>query len=131
MVVSRPSSKLKLNLAPVLVWQTSGFRFDFGPGTSGKSIHELRPKFVFATVTDTSRKNSYFVATKNRNNFSGRILNGLARQVASTRRRPLVRPRTKWRDYISGLFWSRLGVKSEKLSKVAENPEMFWSLQSC
>jgi len=34
-------------------------------------------------------------------------------------RRPRVRTRTKWRDYISHLGWERLGIPQEELESVA------------
>ena len=36
-------------------------------------------------------------------------------------RRPRGRPRTRWRDYIEDLSWSRFGILAEHLSFVAEN----------
>ena len=52
----------------------------------------------------------------------------LARQVllaVSEGKRPRGRPSTTWRDYISDLTWSRLGVEPAELSHVPENHEVF------
>ena len=43
-------------------------------------------------------------------------------------RRPVGRPRTRWRDYIKDLSWSRLGIPAEHLSFVAEDRDA-WRLQ--
>ena len=43
-------------------------------------------------------------------------------------RRPRGRPRTRWRDYIKDLSWSRLGILAEHLSFVAEDRDA-WRLQ--
>jgi len=37
----------------------------------------------------------------------------------------LIRPRTKWRDYISDLSWSRLGVEPAELSEIGVDREVF------
>ena len=42
-----------------------------------------------------------------------------------TGKRPRIRPRTRWFDYISDLAWSRLGVVPAELSVIAENREVF------
>jgi len=34
-------------------------------------------------------------------------------------------PRTRWRDYISDLAWSRVGVEPAELSEIAVDPEVF------
>ena len=36
-----------------------------------------------------------------------------------TGRRPLGRPRTSWREYVSWLAWEHLGIPLEELDKVA------------
>ena len=36
-------------------------------------------------------------------------------------RRPRGRPRTRWRDYVKDLSWSRLGIPAEHLSFVAKD----------
>ena len=36
-------------------------------------------------------------------------------------RRPRGRPRTRWRDYVENLSWSRLSIPAEHLSFVAED----------
>ena len=46
-------------------------------------------------------------------------------QSAPTGKRPWVRPRTKWRDYISDLAWSRLGVEPAELSEIVVDREVF------
>ena len=43
-------------------------------------------------------------------------------------RRPRGRPRTRWRDYVEDLSWSRLGIPAEHLSFVAEDRDA-WRLQ--
>ena len=43
-------------------------------------------------------------------------------------RRPRGRPRTRWRDYVEDLWWSRLGIPPEHLSFVAEDRDA-WRLQ--
>ena len=43
-------------------------------------------------------------------------------------RRPRGRPRTRWRDYVEDLSWSRLGIPAEHLSFVAEDRGA-WRLQ--
>ena len=43
-------------------------------------------------------------------------------------RRPRGRPRTRWRDYVEDLSWSRLGILAEHLSFVAEDRDA-WRLQ--
>ena len=35
------------------------------------------------------------------------------------------RPKTRWRDYITDLAWSRLGVEPAELSEIAGNHEVF------
>ena len=44
-------------------------------------------------------------------------------------RRPRGRPRTRWRDYVEDLSWSRLGIPAELLSFVAEDRDA-WRLNS-
>jgi len=39
--------------------------------------------------------------------------------ATATGKRPRVRPRTKWRDYISNLAWSRLDVERKERSEIA------------
>jgi len=39
--------------------------------------------------------------------------------VTPTGKRPIVRPRTRWSDYISDRAWSRLDAEPAKLSKIA------------
>jgi len=46
-------------------------------------------------------------------------------QPTPTGKRPKVRPRTRWRDYISGLAWYRLGVERAELSEIAVDREVF------
>ena len=46
-------------------------------------------------------------------------------QSAPTGKRPWVRPRTKWHDYISDLAWSRLGVEPAELSEIVVDREVF------
>ena len=41
--------------------------------------------------------------------------------ATSIGRRPRGRPRTRWRDYVEDLSWSRLGISAEHLSFVAED----------
>ena len=43
-------------------------------------------------------------------------------------RRPRGRPKTRWRDYVEGFSWSRLGIPAEHLSFVAEDRDA-WSIQ--
>ena len=43
-------------------------------------------------------------------------------------RRPRGRPRTRWRDYVEDLSWSRLGIPAEHLSFVAEDRDA-WRIQ--
>ena len=43
-------------------------------------------------------------------------------------RRPRDRPRTRWRDYVEDLSWSRLRIPAEHLSFVAEDRDA-WGLQ--
>ena len=43
-------------------------------------------------------------------------------------RRPRGRPRTRWRDCVEDLSWSRLGIPAEHLSYVAEDRDA-WRLQ--
>jgi len=38
---------------------------------------------------------------------------------------PSVRPRTRWRDYISDLAWSRVGVEPTKLSEIVVDRKVF------
>jgi len=45
-----------------------------------------------------------------------------------TGRRPRGRPRTRWRDYVSGLAWERLGVPPEELEEVAGDRDVWVSL---
>jgi len=45
-----------------------------------------------------------------------------------TGRRPRVRPRTRWRDYVSRLVWDRLGVPPEELEEVAVDRDVWVSL---
>ena len=45
-----------------------------------------------------------------------------------TGKRPKVRPRTRWRDYISNLAWSRLGVETAELSEISVDRELFPAL---
>jgi len=47
---------------------------------------------------------------------------------APTGKQPKVCPRTKWRDYISDLAWSRLGVEPAELSEIAVDRDVFWAL---
>ena len=52
----------------------------------------------------------------------------LARQVllaTPAGKRPRGRPRTRWRDYISDLAWSSLGVEPAELSEIAVDREVF------
>jgi len=46
-------------------------------------------------------------------------------QSIPTGKRPKVCPRTRWRDYISDLAWSRLGVEPAELSEIAVDREVF------
>ena len=43
-------------------------------------------------------------------------------------RRPRGRPRTRWRDYVEDLSWSRLGIPAEHLSFAAEDQDA-WRIQ--
>ena len=43
-------------------------------------------------------------------------------------RRPRGRPRTRWRDYVEDLSWSRLDIPAEHLSNVAEDRDA-WRIQ--
>ena len=43
-------------------------------------------------------------------------------------RRPRVRPRTRWRDYVEDLSWSRIGIPAEHLSFVSEDQDA-WRIQ--
>ena len=43
-------------------------------------------------------------------------------------RRPRGRPRTRWRDYVCGLAWERLGVPPEELEEVSGEREVWASL---
>ena len=43
----------------------------------------------------------------------------------TTGKRPRCRPRTRWRDCISDLAWSRLGVEPVELSEIAVDCEVF------
>ena len=45
-----------------------------------------------------------------------------------TERRPQVRPKTRWKDYISRLVWEHLGVLSEELEEAAGEREVWASL---
>ena len=45
-----------------------------------------------------------------------------------TGRRPRGRPRTRWRDYVSGLAWERLGAPPEELEEVAGDRDVWVSL---
>ncbi|TWW68536.1 hypothetical protein D4764_19G0003340 [Takifugu flavidus] len=45
-----------------------------------------------------------------------------------TGRRPRVRPRTRWRDYISRLAWEQLGVPPEELKEVVGERAVWASL---
>uniref|UniRef100_A0A673CRG3 Reverse transcriptase domain-containing protein n=1 Tax=Sphaeramia orbicularis TaxID=375764 RepID=A0A673CRG3_9TELE len=49
-------------------------------------------------------------------------------QTCPAGRRPLGRPRTCWRDYISRLAWERLGVPPEELEEVSGEREVWASL---
>jgi len=42
---------------------------------------------------------------------------------------PKVWPKTEWRNYISDLAWSHLGVELAELSDIAVDCEVFWVLQ--
>ena len=44
-----------------------------------------------------------------------------------TGKRPPVRPRTYWRNYVSWLVWERLGTPPKELDKVAGEREV-WAL---
>jgi len=46
-------------------------------------------------------------------------------QPTPTVKRPGVRPRTRWCDYISYIAWSRLGVEPAELSEIAVDREVF------
>ena len=45
-----------------------------------------------------------------------------------TGKRPLVRPRTRWRDYVFRLTWECLGIPPEELNEVAGEREVWGSL---
>ena len=45
-----------------------------------------------------------------------------------TGRRPLGRPRTRWRDYVSLLAWEGLGIPPEELDKVTGERKVWASL---
>jgi len=47
---------------------------------------------------------------------------------APTGKQPKVCLRTKWRDYISDLAWSRLGVEPAELSEISVDRNVFWAL---
>ena len=49
------------------------------------------------------------------------------RQILATptRKRPRCRPKTSWNDYISIVYWSRLGVEPAELSEIAVDREVF------
>ena len=49
-------------------------------------------------------------------------------RAPTTSRRPLGRPRTRWRDYDSQLAWERLGTPPEELDEVAGEREIWASL---
>ncbi|TWW69186.1 R2DM Retrovirus-related Pol polyprotein from type II retrotransposable element, partial [Takifugu flavidus] len=49
-------------------------------------------------------------------------------RTCPTGRRPRGRPRSRWRDYISGLAWERLGVSPEELMEVAGERAVWASL---
>ena len=51
--------------------------------------------------------------------------NSFGLQSTHAGKRPRVRPRTRWRDYISNLAWSRLGVEPTELSEIAVDREVF------
>jgi len=58
----------------------------------------------------------------------------IGRQVllaTPTGKRPIVRPRTRWSDYISDHAWSRLGVEPAELSEIAVHREASLSLLDC
>jgi len=46
-------------------------------------------------------------------------------QSIPTGKQPRGRPRTRWRDYISDLAWSRLGVEPAELPEIAVDREVF------
>ena len=46
-------------------------------------------------------------------------------QSTNTRDRPKVHPGTRWRDYISDLAWSCLGVEPVEVSEIAVDREIF------
>ncbi|TWW60988.1 hypothetical protein D4764_05G0010780 [Takifugu flavidus] len=43
-------------------------------------------------------------------------------------RRPLGRPRTRWRDYVSQLVWEHLGISPDVLEELAREREVWVSL---
>ena len=49
-------------------------------------------------------------------------------QSTPTGKWPKVCPRTMWRDYISDLAWSRLGVEPVELSEISVDCEVLWVL---
>ena len=49
-------------------------------------------------------------------------------QARPVGRRPRVRPRTRWRDYISTLAWERLGIPPSELVNVAREREVWGPL---
>ena len=55
-------------------------------------------------------------------------LTGEVFQARPTGRRPRVRPRTCWRDYVSRLAWERLRVPPEELKEVAGDRDVWVSL---
>ena len=55
-------------------------------------------------------------------------LKRLVRQVLLAKpmgKRPKCRPRTRWRDFITDLAWSRLCVETAELSEIAVDREVF------
>ncbi|KAK7885922.1 hypothetical protein WMY93_025543 [Mugilogobius chulae] len=53
----------------------------------------------------------------------GQSLPGEVFRACPTGRRPRGRPRTRWRDYVSGLSWERLGILPEELEEVCVDRE--------
>ena len=51
---------------------------------------------------------------------------GLGLQSTPMGKRPRGRPRTRWRDFISDLAWSCLGVERAELSEIAVDRDVFW-----
>jgi len=49
-------------------------------------------------------------------------------QSTPTGKQPKLCPRTRWRDYISDLAWSSLGVEPAELSEISVDREVFWDL---